>query len=326
MNLSDSLTSVKLFKNQKNQLIPIEKDSFKLEKEIQELVEKNLETLFGLEFVSTEFKVGEFRIDTLAFDEATNSFVIIEYKKGSSYSVVDQGYSYLSTMINNKADFVLEYSEKKGEMLKRESVDWSSSKVVFVAPTFTAYQRNSINFGDIPFELWEVRRFAGSIFAFERVLATSDESIEKINNKKKNTMISKVSSEIKTPKIADHESKLDSETKLMWEALKERILSLGGIEIKANKHYLAFAKEQANLCIAHLLKSSVSVTIRRGILNSNKPESKHLFSLDDPKKVAKIIQVTQKNGKVYCEYKIKFRNLEEIDYLMFLIEQKNKIF
>ena len=219
MNLSDSLTSVKLFKNQKNQLIPIEKDSFKLEKEIQELVEKNLETLFGLEFVSTEFKVGEFRIDTLAFDEATNSFVIIEYKKGSSYSVVDQGYSYLSTMINNKADFVLEYSEKKGEMLKRESVDWSSSKVVFVAPTFTAYQRNSINFGDIPFELWEVRRFAGSIFAFERVLATSDESIEKINNKKKNTMISKVSSEIKTPKIADHESKLDSETKLMWEAL-----------------------------------------------------------------------------------------------------------
>ena len=41
----------------------------------------------------------------------TNSFVIIEYKKGSSYSVVDQGYTYLSTMLNNKSDFVLEYNE-----------------------------------------------------------------------------------------------------------------------------------------------------------------------------------------------------------------------
>lgn len=315
---------MKLFKNQKNQLVPIEKDSFKLEKEIQELVEKNLETLFGLEFVSTEFSVGEFRIDTLAFDESTNSFVIIEYKKRSSYSVVDQGYSYLSTMINNKADFVLEYNEKKNNTLKRDGVDWSSSRVIFVAPTFTAYQRNSVNFGDIPFELWEVRRFASSIFAFEQLLANSDASIEKISKTQKNTIISKVSSEVKTPKISDHESKLDSKTKPMWEALKERILSLGGIEIKTTKHYLALAKEQANLCTVHLLKSSVSVTMWRGILNNNKPESKHFFSLDDPKKVAKFMQVTQKNGKIYCEYKIKFRNLEEIDYLMFLIEQKNK--
>ena len=121
---------MKLFKKQNEQLVPIDKDSFKLEKEIQKLVEENLDTLLGLEFVSTEFKVGEFRIDTLAYDETTRSFVIIEYKKGSSYSVVDQGYSYLSTMINNKADFVLEFNEKKGRVLKRDSIDWSSSKVV----------------------------------------------------------------------------------------------------------------------------------------------------------------------------------------------------
>ena len=115
---------MKLFKNQKNQLISIEKDSFKLEREIQELVEKNLETLFNLEFVSTEFSVGEFRIDTLSFDESTNAFVIIEYKRGSNYSVVDQGYSYLSTLLNNKAEFILEYNEKTGNTLKRDGVDW----------------------------------------------------------------------------------------------------------------------------------------------------------------------------------------------------------
>ena len=317
---------MKLFKKQNEQLVPIEKDSFKLEKEIQKLVEENLDTLFGLEFVSTEFKVGEFRIDTLAYDETTSSFVIIEYKKGSSYSVVDQGYSYLSTMINNKADFVLEFNEKKGRVLKRDSIDWSSSKVVFVAPTFTSYQRNSVNFGDIPFELWEVRRFADSIIAFERVIATSDESIEKINNRQKNSIISKVSSEVKTPKISDHESRLDPNTKLMWQDLRDRVLDLGDFQIKANKHYLAFTKEQTNLCIAHLLKSSISVTIWRGILNKDGSKSKDFFNLDDPKKVAKLVETTLKNGKTYCEYKVKFRSSNELDYLMFLIEQKNKIF
>ena len=315
---------MKLFKKQKNQLIPVEKDSFKLEKEIQKLVEENLDTLFGLEFVSTEFKVGEFRIDTLSYDETTNSFVIIEYKKGSSYSVVDQGYSYLSTMINNKADFVLEYNEKKDSKLKRDGVDWSSSRVIFVAPSFSTYQRNSVNFGDIPFELWEVRRFEGSLFSFEQVMANSDASIEKISKTKKNTIISKVSSEIKIPKISDFESKLDSKTKIMWEDLKCQVLNLGEIEIKAKKRYIVFTKDQTNLCKIGLLKSSISIKLWRGIVNADNSKSKDFFDLDDPKKVAKCFDRTQKNGKRYCEYKIKFNNLEEIGYLIFLIEQKSK--
>ena len=37
---------------------------FKLEKEIQALTEKNLQTIFGLKFVKTEFKVNKFRIDS----------------------------------------------------------------------------------------------------------------------------------------------------------------------------------------------------------------------------------------------------------------------
>ena len=65
-----------------------------------------METLFGLELVTSEFTLGKFRLDSLCFDFENNAFVIVEYKKGSSYSVIDQGYSYLSLMLNNKADFV----------------------------------------------------------------------------------------------------------------------------------------------------------------------------------------------------------------------------
>ena len=102
-----------LYNLKKNILEPVDRQPFNLEKDIQSLVESNVETLFNLEFISTEFTVGEFRLDSLCFNNETNSFVIIEYKKGSSYSVIDQGYSYLSKMLNNKDSFILEYCKKK---------------------------------------------------------------------------------------------------------------------------------------------------------------------------------------------------------------------
>lgn len=72
-----------------NKLKSIERSPFQKEIEIQNLVEKNVETLFGIELVSSEFKIGEFRIDTLCFDKETNSFVIIEYKnEGNSSNIV----------------------------------------------------------------------------------------------------------------------------------------------------------------------------------------------------------------------------------------------
>lgn len=80
----DTIREMQLFQIHKNVLEPIERDSFKLERDIQSVVEKNLETLFGLQFVSSEFTVGEFRIDSLAYDEERNAFVLIEYKRGTN--------------------------------------------------------------------------------------------------------------------------------------------------------------------------------------------------------------------------------------------------
>ena len=66
-----------------------------------------------LDFISSEFSLNNFRIDTLALDKESKSFVIIEFKRDKNFSVVDQGYAYLSLMLNNKADFILEYNENK---------------------------------------------------------------------------------------------------------------------------------------------------------------------------------------------------------------------
>jgi len=142
-----------LFEICKDKLNYIKEEKFKLEKDIQKLTEDNLYDIFGLDFVKSEFALNNFRIDTLAFDKHSNSFVIIEYKRDKSFSVVDQGYAYLSLMLNNKADFILEYNEKMKDNLERKDVDWSQSRVLFLANSFTVYQQNAINFKDLPIEL-----------------------------------------------------------------------------------------------------------------------------------------------------------------------------
>ena len=95
-----------LFNISNNDFKEIKEKPFKSEKELQTLCEKNLKELLNLEYVKTEFSVANFRVDTVAFDREANSFVIIEYKNQKNISVIDQGYTYLSTMFNHKADFL----------------------------------------------------------------------------------------------------------------------------------------------------------------------------------------------------------------------------
>ena len=71
-------------------LILISEIDFVLEKDIQNICENNIRELFGLEIVKSEFAIKNFRIDTLAFDSKSKSFVIIEYKKDKNFSIIDQ--------------------------------------------------------------------------------------------------------------------------------------------------------------------------------------------------------------------------------------------
>ena len=81
-----------IFKISNQKLEPIDEKKIDLERDIQKLTEQNLETVFGLKHICSEFQLNNLRIDTLAYDEETKSFVIIEYKRDKSFSVVDQGF------------------------------------------------------------------------------------------------------------------------------------------------------------------------------------------------------------------------------------------
>ena len=306
---------MKLYTITNNKLKSISPDNFKLEKEIQNLIENNLEELFNLQFVQTELTIKNFRVDTLGFDKENKSFVVIEYKKDKNYSVIDQGYTYMSLLLNNKSDFILEYNENCGGQLKRDDVDWTQSKVMFISPNFTEYQKHSINFKDVPFELWEIKRYENNLLGLVQHKTTSEESISTISDDKTG-MVNQVSKQIKVYTEEYHLTLSKSRPEWVNElyfSLKERIMNLGDVEMKFNGNYISFRKKSPFVDIVFYNNGLYTIiNMKEGTLN-------------DPNNLMKTY-----GGKGHWgngDYYTTIDTNTDLDYMMFLINQsyQNKI-
>ncbi|CAN5135924.1 DUF5655 domain-containing protein [soil metagenome] len=315
---------MELFKIKDNKIETVELKTFKLERDIQNLIEGNTGELFQLELIRSEFTVGKYRVDTLCYDPETNAFVIIEYKKGSSYSVIDQGYTYLQLLLNNKSDFILTLSQEKNKIYRTEDIDWSQSRIIFISPSFNSYQKDSVNFKNIPFELYEIKRFENETFILNRLETSSKEKIESLSSAKTASVINEVSQEVKVMDEESHTSKLNEVLTEKWEQLKELILEIEDLELDPKKYYINAKVNNKSVAYINFRKSSLSIDIPRGNLNPDGTTSKNFFNLDDPKNLAEERTWEWKNGTKGNVYVIKFDVKTDLDYTMFLIKQKYK--
>lgn len=302
------------FKNEK--VSEVNQIPFKLEKEIQSLVENNTESIFDLLFVQSELTVNKYRIDTLCFDEESNSFVIIEYKKGSSYSVIDQGYSYLSVMLNSKSDFILEYNESNEKQIKRNDVDWTQSKIIFVSPSFNSYQKNSVNFKDVPFELWEIKRFSNNIISLNQHISKSNESINKVSTGK-NTVINKVNKQVKVHTEEDFINYIGKDLIEPYNKLKDRLINLSDIEIKFKLDYVSVWKGKSVVVYINKGKKYLKVEMVSSVDWDGKVNEKESFILNDSKNYFELYENEYK--KIY---KYHLTKETDTDYLFLMIKQK----
>jgi len=300
-----------LFSIKGDKLKKIHRIDFRLEKDIQKITEQNIGAIFGLDFVKSEFQLNDLRMDSLAFDKETKSFVILEYKKSSNFSVIDQGYAYLALLLNNKADFILEYNESKDDSLGKKDVDWSQSRVIFVSPQFTKYQRQAIEFKDLPIELWEVIKYKNETVLFNQLQAPkSSESISKVSQK--SDIVKKVSDEVKLYTEEDHLKTTSDDVRELYDELKERIYNLGDtVEIKPYKIYIAF-KSNTNFADIGIQKNQIKIwlNLRNG-------------TLDDPKEITRDVSNVGHYGN--GDYEISVKPSDDLDYLMTLISQSYKI-
>ena len=295
------------YTNLNDKLKEVKEKPFKLEKDIQKVFESNLSTIMGLELVKSEFTIKNKRIDTLAYDAQACAFIIIEYKRDKNISVVDQGFTYLSLMLENKADFIVEYNESLKRNLKREDVDWSQTRVAFVSPSFTENQIQATNFKDIAIELWEVKQYENDTISINPIKkSVAAESIKPITQQ--NQTLKNVSEEIKVYTEQEHIEKASDLTAELYEKFKAAILNLtDGIEIKPQKFYIAFKKGKNVTDIAILKKSlKIFINVKAG-------------HLDDPKKLAQDVSNIGHWGN--GDYQIQVEDDKDLEYIMSLVKQ-----
>lgn len=135
------MSEIKLFNiNPNNKATHIKSKTLRLEKQIQDIVEKNLEELFGIRFLASEYIIDNGRVDTLGLDE-NNSPVIIEYKLDSNSNVITQGLFYLDWFMEHKADFDILCREK---IEGKTDIDWDNPRLLCIATDFNKFDDNAI--------------------------------------------------------------------------------------------------------------------------------------------------------------------------------------
>ncbi len=136
----------------------------RLEKDLQKLFEQNLEEILNISFLATEYSTSfGGRIDTLGIDK-NGAPAIIEYKRSTNESVINQGLSYLRWLLDHKAEFELLCHEKKIEV----EIDWDSPRVICVAESYNKFDIDTADFLPINIELFRYRIYDDNILYLEQ--------------------------------------------------------------------------------------------------------------------------------------------------------------
>lgn len=198
------------------------------EKGLQKLIEANLEPLFGVRFVATEFSTGHKhrgRIDTLGLDQ-DGSPVIIEYKLHSNDNVMNQGLFYLDWLMDHRGDFEVAARSKLGEV----EVSWSVPRLILLAGSFSRYDQYAVNRIDERIELWTYTLYEGDLVAVD--LLSSEEVPGKVAGPSGG---GSKGGAVKSPKattkplydVDHHLAKMSPTTQTLFELLRDEIANFG---------------------------------------------------------------------------------------------------
>jgi len=240
------MSDIKIFRISPKTVAELSGESIGLEKSLQVLIEKNLETFLGVRFLATEYSTGKThagRIDTLGIDENRRP-VIIEYKRTLNENVINQGLFYLDWLMDHKAEFVLKVIDKFGKA-EADMIEWSNPRLICIAGDFTKYDEHAVQQMNRNIELIRYRKFEDDLLLFELVNAVSIEvskESEKTSSKRK--------SDVQHKTVTDNIAAANRQLRDRFDALQSFILALGDdVQIVTNKYYFAFKRIKNFACV-----------------------------------------------------------------------------
>ncbi|MGW8398006.1 DUF5655 domain-containing protein [Streptomyces lydicus] len=153
------MSSLKAFRIRDGLATEITGSPVPLERDLQTLIENNMEAMLGICFLASEYATGRHRgrIDSLGLDE-NGTPVIVEYKRSRDQNVTNQALSYLSWLHDHHHEFESLVRERLGAEAA-ESVDWNNPRLVCIAGDFTHHDAMAIEMIGRRIDLMSYRLF-----------------------------------------------------------------------------------------------------------------------------------------------------------------------
>ena len=171
------MSDLKLFRISEGTATELQSSSVALEKSLQQTIERNMEPLFGVRLLASEFSTGTRhggRMDSLGIDE-NGSPVIFEYKRAVNENVINQGLFYLDWLMDHRGDFKVLVLERLGSEAA-EGIDWRNPRLICVASGFTRYDEYAVQQMNRSIDLVRYRDFGGELLALDLVHSSKVEA------------------------------------------------------------------------------------------------------------------------------------------------------
>lgn len=247
-----------LFEISNQNLSTLEQSNFLLEKDLQTLIESNLQTVFNCRFIASEFPTGYQhlgRIDSLALSEDNNP-VIIEYKRVESSELVNQSLYYLAWLKDHQGDYERAVQKALGHST---TVDWSEIRVICIAPNYKKYDLYAVQMMGANIELWSYHLFENKFLSLEKVLQTGYSDLlgeESLAGSGKNPVMvaaGKKAALTRATGVYTVEQHLAGKSKEIQEiafAIQKFIMELDSdIQEVPKKNYIAYKSSQNIVCM-----------------------------------------------------------------------------
>lgn len=308
------MSDIKLFQldQAKGSAIELMRAQAKLEKDLQQLVESQMETFLNVKFLASEFTTSNGgRIDSLGVDE-NGCPVIIEYKRHTNENVINQGLFYYDWLIDHKAEFKLLVMDKLSSEAA-DNLEWQGARLICIASDFTKYDEHAIKQIDKNIELMRYKYFGEDLFLLE--LVNSHSSNRYFANRAAVALPEKTVEETSKKERKDyHQNRIAAASEdllKLYEHICEFGLSLGDdVQRKELKFYTALKK----------IKNFASVQVWAPLQD---PSLRIYLNLNPDSVELKKSVISDVRGKGHWgtgDLEVVVRNIEELDIAKQLIK------
>ncbi|OLZ72874.1 transporter [Streptomyces sp. IMTB 2501] len=233
------MNDLKLFRITEGQASEIPGAVVALERQLQTLIEQNMEGMLGIRFLASEYSTGlrhRGRVDSLGLDE-NGTPVIVEYKRSRDQNVTNQALSYLSWLHDHHHEFESLTRERLG-IHAAQSVDWSNPRIVCIAGDYSHHDLVAIEMIGRRIDLVTYRLF-GDVLSLQLVASVAGTTTPA---RGKAPSPPRPADTAFPKSVQQYLDEAPRDLKDLYADLDDVLLSHGGVQKEAQLHYIAYRR------------------------------------------------------------------------------------